>query len=347
MARKRTRAAGNPDEPGAPDKAAVPSGSTPSATEPVAGTPDADTPGVGAAGGPPASASAPAVPARVPLEVDVFTGSEAAFFATSSLIIGPVHAVLVDTQLTRSAGRELAEWVAGKARTLAAIVVTHPHPDHYFGTEEVLRLFPGTPVYADPSVIEEITRTGLAKVAQWQQAFGDDVTSMPIVPGPLPTDTMLIDGSPVHMLTVGQGDCTASTVVHVPDARTVISGDVTFNGTHLWTADTTAAQRADWLATLETVRGLDADRIVAGHRAPGQDDDAARVIAFTGDYLREFDAHLAEHPGDPDAVAAAVNETYGELTLPAMLHFGVQANTRDTSNTRDTRDTSNTRDTDS
>jgi glyoxylase-like metal-dependent hydrolase (beta-lactamase superfamily II) len=262
----------------------------------------------------------------VPLEVDVFTGPESAYYATSALVFGPEHAVLVDTQLTRSAGRELAEWVAGKARALTAIVVTHPHPDHYFGTEEVLRLFPGTPVYADPIVIAEITRTGLAKVAQWQQVFGDDVTSMPIVPGPLPADTLLVDGSPVHVLAVGQGDCATSTVVHVPDARTVISGDVTFNGTHLWTADTTAEQRADWLASLETLRGLDPDRVVAGHRAPGQDDEATRVLAFTGDYLREFDAHLTEHPDDADAVVAAVNETYGELTLPAILHTGVRAN---------------------
>ncbi|MEZ0064179.1 glyoxylase-like metal-dependent hydrolase (beta-lactamase superfamily II) [Streptacidiphilus sp. MAP12-20] len=261
------------------------------------------------------------------ITVDVFTGPEAAFFATSSLAYGPEHAVLIDTQLTRSAGRELAEWVAGKARTLTAIVITHPHPDHYFGTEEVLRLFPGTPVYADPAVIEAITRTGLAKVAQWQQVFGDDVTSSPIVPGPLPADTLLVDGSELHVLALGQGDCAATTVVHVPGARTVVAGDVAFNGTHVWTADTTAEERADWLASLETVRGLDPDRVIAGHRAPGQDDDATRVLAFTGDYLREFDAHLAEHPGDPDGLFAAVNETYGELTLPAILQIGAQENT--------------------
>jgi glyoxylase-like metal-dependent hydrolase (beta-lactamase superfamily II) len=315
MARKRGRAARNAEEsePTTPVEPA-PEVLVP---EPLAQETPAEAGGAGAE----------ATPERVPLEVDVFTGPEAAFFATSSLVLGPRHALLVDTQLTRSAGREVAEWVAGKARTLAAIVITHPHPDHYFGTEEVLRLFPGTPVYADPSVIEEITRTGLAKVAQWQQVFGDDVTSGPIVPGPMPTDTMLIDGSPVHMLAVGQGDCATSTVVHVPDARTVIAGDVAFNGTHLWTADTTPEQRRDWLGSLETVRGLDPDRVVAGHRAPGQDDDAARVIAFTGDYLREFDARLIEHPDDPDALAAAVNETYGELTLPFMLHIGVQANT--------------------
>jgi glyoxylase-like metal-dependent hydrolase (beta-lactamase superfamily II) len=236
-----------------------------------------------------------------PVEVDVFTGPESAFFATSSLVYGPQHAVLVDTQLTRSAGRELAEWVAGKARALDAIVITHPHPDHYFGTEEMLRLFPGTPVYADPAVIEAITRTGLAKVAQWQQVLGDDVTSAPIVPGPLPADILRVDEAELHLLFLGQGDCSTATIVHVPGANTVIAGDVAFNGTHVWTADTTPGERADWLASLETVRGLDPERVVAGHRAPGQSDEAGYVLAFTGDYLREFDARLAEHPHDARA----------------------------------------------
>ncbi|MEY9843205.1 glyoxylase-like metal-dependent hydrolase (beta-lactamase superfamily II) [Streptacidiphilus sp. BW17] len=267
------------------------------------------------------------VKAEADVEVDVFTGPEGAYFATSSLVLGPQHAVLVDTQLTRSAGRELAEWIAGRARTLSAIVITHPHAEHYFGTEEVLRLFPGTPVYADPEVIDAITRTGLAKVAQWRQVFGDDVTSAPIVPGPLPADTLRVDGAEVHVLAIGQGDCEASTVVHVPGAKTVIAGDVVFNGTHVWTAETTPEERSDWLAGLETVRGLGPERLIAGHRAPGQDDDARRVLAFTGDYLREFDAQLAAHPDDADALVAAMNATYAELTLPAILQQSARANT--------------------
>ncbi|MFD0329677.1 MBL fold metallo-hydrolase [Streptacidiphilus monticola] len=68
-----------------------------------------------------------------------------AYFTTSALVHGDSEAILVDTQLTRSAGRELAEWVAGKARRLTAIIVTSSYADHYFGTEEVLRLFPERP----------------------------------------------------------------------------------------------------------------------------------------------------------------------------------------------------------
>jgi len=263
----------------------------------------------------------------VELVVEVFTGPEASFFSTSALVHGPTEALLVDTQLTLSAGRELAEWVAGRTRRLMAVLITHPHPDHYFGTEEILRLFPGTPVYAVPEVIEGVLATGLDKVAEWQPVFGDDVTSFPVVPGPLPGHRLRVDGADVDVLELGQGDCSASSVVHVPSADALIAGDLVYNGTHLWTAETTPGQRADWMANLEVLRGLGTARVVAGHRAPGQDDDTGRVLDFTADYLRAFDACLAEHPHDAAALVAAMNETYAELTLPALLEISAAANT--------------------
>jgi glyoxylase-like metal-dependent hydrolase (beta-lactamase superfamily II) len=263
----------------------------------------------------------------VELVVEVFTGPESSFFSTSALVHGPTEALLVDTQLTLSAGRELAEWVAGRTGRLTAVLITHPHPDHYFGTEEILRLFPGTPVYAVPEVIEGVLATGLAKVAEWQPVFGDDITSFPVVPGPLPGHRLRVDGAVVDVLALGQGDCSASSVVHVPSADVLIAGDLVYNGTHLWTAETTPEQRADWMANLEVLRGLGTTRVVAGHRAPGQDDDTGRVLGFTADYLRAFDARLAEHPHDAAALAAAMNETYAELTLPALLEISAAANT--------------------
>ncbi|MEZ0092750.1 MBL fold metallo-hydrolase [Streptacidiphilus sp. EB129] len=261
------------------------------------------------------------------LRVEVFTGPESAFFSTSALVYGPTEALLVDTQLTRSAGRELAEWVAGKARRLTAVLITHPHPDHYFGTEEILRLFPGTPVYAVLEVIDVILTTGLDQVALWRPVFGDDVTSRPVVPGPLPGDRLRVDGVGLGVLSMGQGDCAASSVLHVPGADTVIAGDLVYNGTHVWTAETTPQQRTDWRANLVRLRALGATRVIAGHRAPGQDDDARRVLDFTAGYLREFDEQLARHPDDAAALVAAVNETYAELTLPWLLERGAEANT--------------------
>ncbi|MFJ1705345.1 MBL fold metallo-hydrolase [Kitasatospora sp. NPDC088346] len=262
-----------------------------------------------------------------PLEVEVFTGPETAFFATSSLIMGERTAILVDAQLTRTAGRELAEWVAGKDRQLLAIVITHRHPDHYFGAEEVLRLFPAAQLLAAPPVVAGIAHTAAAKVAQWKPVFGADIPDQPLVPAPLLPQPLMIDRQLIRVLPLGQGDSADSTVVHIPSIATVLAGDFVYNGTHVWTADTDPGQRTEWANNLGRIAELGARRVVAGHRAPGQDDDAARVLGFTGEYLRHFDRALAAHPHDPEALAAAVNERYGALTLPAILELGAAAAT--------------------
>ncbi|MFC5665841.1 MBL fold metallo-hydrolase [Kitasatospora misakiensis] len=279
-----------------------------------------------AAAAPAAAAPAADAPVR-PLEVAVFTGPETAFFATSTLILGEHTAILVDAQLTRSAGRELAEWVAGKGRRLLAIVITHHHPDHYFGAEEVLRLFPDARLLAAPPVVDGILRTAAAKVAQWKPVYGDDIPDHPLVPAPLLPQPLMLDRQVIPVLLLGQGDCDGSTVVHVPSIRTVIAGDFVYNGTHVWTADTTPERRTAWIRNLGRIGELGVDRVIAGHRAPDQGDDAARVLAFTGEYLQDFDRLLAEHPDDPEALVAAVNQRYGELTLPAVLELSAAANT--------------------
>ncbi|MFI6444812.1 MBL fold metallo-hydrolase [Kitasatospora sp. NPDC050543] len=269
--------------------------------------------------------SAGAPPVR-PLEIDVFTGPESAFFATSTLILGERSAILVDAQLTRSAGRELAEWVAGKNRRLLAIVITHHHPDHYFGAEEVLRLFPQAQLLAAPPVVEGIMRTAAAKVAQWKPVYGDDIPDHPLVPAQLLPQPLMVDRQLIPVLLLGQADCAGSTVVHIPGSRTVIAGDFVYNGTHVWTADTTPEERVEWTRNLGRIADLGAERIIAGHRAPDQDDAALRVLAFTGEYLQDFDAWLREYPADVDALIAAMGERYGELTLPAFLRLSAAAN---------------------
>ncbi|MFI6154276.1 MBL fold metallo-hydrolase [Kitasatospora sp. NPDC051170] len=283
--------------------------------------------GVQRADAEPGGAPGKAAGAVRPLEIAVFTGPESAFFTTSTLILGERTAILVDAQLTRSAGREVAEWVAGKGRRLLAVLVTHQHPDHYFGAEEVLRLFPEAQLLAAPAVVEGIRSTVAAKVAQWKPVYGDDIPDHPLIPAPLLPQPLMLDQQVIPVLLLGQADCGDSTVVHVPSIRTAIAGDFVSNGTHVWTADTTPAQRTTWGHNLTRIADLGVDRVIAGHRAPEQGDDAARVLAFTGEYLRDFDRLLAEHPDDPEALVTAMSGKYGELTLPAFLELGAVANT--------------------
>ncbi|PYH29352.1 Metallo-hydrolase/oxidoreductase [Aspergillus neoniger CBS 115656] len=53
---------------------------------------------------------------------------------TSTLIFGQRDAVLVDTQLTMAAAKDLADWVVGTGKNLTTMYITHAHGDHFYGT---------------------------------------------------------------------------------------------------------------------------------------------------------------------------------------------------------------------
>ncbi len=260
------------------------------------------------------------MPRTEALSVDVFIGAESNFYVTSTLVRGGDSAVLVDAQLTLSQGRRLAEWVAERTTSLSAIVVTHQHPDHYLGAPAVLDRFPGTPVYARGAVAKNIADSQ-GMYSGWTDMFGDDVATEPALPTALEGARLLLGDHELRLLGFAQGDCGEQTVVHLPSVRTAIVGDLIYNGTHVGTAETDAAKRAAWRAGLDTLAALDVDTIIAGHKAPGRSDDAAEQLSFTREYLRVFDAALADSP-DAATLAARMSATYSALAAPTILQFG-------------------------
>jgi glyoxylase-like metal-dependent hydrolase (beta-lactamase superfamily II) len=57
-----------------------------------------------------------------------------AFFVNSFIIEGVRSLVLVDTQFVISEVSVVADRIAAMQKPLAAILITHPHPDHYNGS---------------------------------------------------------------------------------------------------------------------------------------------------------------------------------------------------------------------
>ena len=63
-------------------------------------------------------------------------------------------------------------------------------------------------------------------------------------PAPLDGATLPIGGATATVLPVGTTDTGPSNVVHVPELRLVVSGDVVYNRTHIWLAGLTPGLRA-------------------------------------------------------------------------------------------------------
>jgi glyoxylase-like metal-dependent hydrolase (beta-lactamase superfamily II) len=77
---------------------------------------------------------------------------------SSTLIFGARDALLVDPPFTRTQIQAVGDWVEQSGRRLAYIYATHGHGDHWFGTGQLARRFPGVTVYATEGTIEVMRR---------------------------------------------------------------------------------------------------------------------------------------------------------------------------------------------
>lgn len=112
-------------------------------------------------------------------------------------------------------------------------------------------------------------------------------------------------------------------MVWIPSLRAVVTGDVTYNGAHVWTAETDVDARKGWHRSLDAIDELRPLAVVAGHKVPGRDDNVG-VIDATRDYLRDFDA-ARSRARNADELISAMSTRYPDLALPVILEIGAKA----------------------
>ena len=265
-------------------------------------------------------------PGAAPLQLEVYTADSNAFSVTSTLIYGRTEVILVDAQFRTSDARRLADRVAATGRRLKAIIVTHPHPDHYFGLATLLERFPGTPVYISAAGARGFPEAATAKIAQWAPLYGAEMPSQVPTPQVPPTEPLTVDGQAIEVIADLQGDelVKSNSVVWVPSLRALIAGDVVFQGTHVWLAESNAETRQAWLGSLRRLGALQPNIVVPGHKRSGDLPNSSDALAFTSQYITDFDAAKAVS-NNADSLVAAVQRKYPTLGLPLILTFAAKA----------------------
>jgi glyoxylase-like metal-dependent hydrolase (beta-lactamase superfamily II) len=209
---------------------------------------------------------------------------------SATLIFGDHDAVLVDTFTTIEQNERLIEWVKAHERNLTYIYLTHGHGDHIYGIGQLLQAFPGARAVATATTIAvaRIQASNEYRDRFWGRLFPGQIPQ-PVIPAELAGDAIWLEDRDLRVIEAGHTDTTGTTALWCPSLRLIVAGDVVYNHTHMYLAETTTASRQEWIASLAKLKDLDPLYVVAGHKQPGCDDDPVNIDESIR-YLTDFNA---------------------------------------------------------
>jgi cyclase len=233
-------------------------------------------------------------------------------WSNAGLIAGDGMSLLVDTLFDLHLTAEMLEamQVVTRQSPIGTLVNTHANGDHCYGND----LVDGAEIIASAATAHEMTEVPPAMLAALNKADGEvgalfrhffgafDFDGITVR---MPTRTferrldLEVAGRSVELIEVGPAHTRGDTIVYVPDARTVYTGDILFIG---GTPIVWAGPLSNWVAACDLMLGLDVDVVVPGH---GPLTDKAGIVAVR-DYLSFVDTEAtARHAAGVDAWEAA------------------------------------------
>jgi glyoxylase-like metal-dependent hydrolase (beta-lactamase superfamily II) len=238
---------------------------------------------------------------------------------SATLIRGARDAVLVDTLVTFDQVDALADWINGFGKRLAGIYITHGHSDHWIGISRLRERFGDVPAWARPKVhdraVFELTNPGLS--AYWQGVFPGEIPEKPATPGRYEETSIDLEGSPLNIIDIGQGDTADSTIVHVPSIDAVVGGDVVYNQVHMMMGETDDQSREDWIGNLDQIAALSPKIVVSGHQRVGASNDP-NTIRESRQYLRDF-SRIVDSEETVEGIVAKMLELHPDRDNPRVV----------------------------
>jgi len=150
----------------------------------------------------------------------------------------------------------------------------------------------GARVVATAGTIAQMHANITARPILWDKVYRG-IPPSPVIAVTVPGNRLTLEGHDLVIVEVGHSDTDDTSVLHIPDLELVVSGDVIYNGAHMWLGEgAVVGGFGPWRDAINKVEALKPRHIVCGHQNMRLDDDAGRTIAETRQYLDDADELL-------------------------------------------------------
>ncbi|MFG2193270.1 MBL fold metallo-hydrolase [Streptomyces sp. NPDC048639] len=248
--------------------------------------------------------------------VTTLTSSVNGLHSNTHLVHAPDGIIVLDPPMLLSDARAVRDHMRDLDAPLAAVIYTHPHPDHVNGGTEI-RGDRGVPVYATPETDQVSREIDGPKREFWTPMFPDDyppVTTFAtvLVKG---GETVTIAGLDFAVLDIGAGECATGALWITGDEAFV--GDLAYSHVHPWLYE---ARTHAWLRQLDSAEPvLAGKRLHVGHGPAGGVElleKQARYIRVYQDTVRRLSGG---RPSLDDAAKAELLRTMDQFWPGAPL----------------------------
>lgn len=236
----------------------------------------------------------------------IYAAPEPAFLVNSFILEGARSVVVVDAQFLLSSAAALRSRIDAIGKPIAALILTHPHPDHYNGATTIIADAGATRILATSATDRSIRDTAEAKRAFWTPTYGADYPQSFAFPTEIVAsgEAFSIDDIELALDDLGPGEASNIVVISAPKTGELFASDMIYSGCHPWLAE----DRSDlWQQQIKTVKAKYADaRIVHAGHGPSGDLGAFDVQSAYIDGFREIVRRNLSAAGLDDAAKAAI-----------------------------------------
>ena len=220
---------------------------------------------------------------RENLRIHTYEAPEMAVYVNSHILETEDRLIIVDTQLLRPHAEEFRRYAESLAKPIDRVIITHSHPDHWFGCE----YFRDVPIHALAEVADGIVGGGEAMIQGYAPIFSDAITETVTAPEHIiRPGTETIDGVALTYEKVKGAEAGVNLVIELPESRVLLAQDMVYNRVHVFLQQ---REMGPWLAHLRRYLEKEYDFVLPGHGLPA---NMQALVDMVG-YLETAETALA------------------------------------------------------
>nr|WP_320027177.1 MBL fold metallo-hydrolase [uncultured Acetobacterium sp.] len=254
--------------------------------------------------------------------IHTYTSPESGGFVNSQIIETSNHLILVDTQYLLPFATELKEYLSGIKKPIERIIISHSHPDHWFGNE----FFQDQKIFALQEVRAILEQAGDAIVESYQ--FMNENDSLVPTAKTLPNSTLkeglfTLDGVEFSVIKFTDIEDAIIAGIEILKENILIAQDIVYDFTHAFTAELANGQNK-WIEILESIQSKNYSLILGGHGTPSAGDILTPAIAYLHDATIAIQKALKEG-NDKESKTQIYSQSmlgkYPEFKAPSLVQL--------------------------